>query len=288
MKPTYGKFTCVGTVVGTLNNNFYTFKEDDKKQPWRKITCSIKLSDNSFVYVELLGVKNKKINKIFRNKTTGKYVSTERKEVNWVDRYSNLENYELMMPVNVKLSASYEESLLEYDAAELLAENLKDGMKVFIRGNLDFIVHKDKVYDKYVIKELSVIDDRQVRSIGNGQQAYFQQEIVFDSYDEGKLHALIIKKNKDNINKIPFSFNLSENGELINYISSLRKRDVLMVHGDIVYSVLIQDDSIAGLKKELLVTGCSEISHHYSEEDFENQDPFDYVDDEVIDDEFDF
>lgn len=147
---TRGTFQLRGKVTGTEKDNFYTQKKTKTGRDFRSVNFGATVEDGKTLYISLNGMPR---DKVYFNKPSGtKGVKGETVEVAWAQRHTfNREGFRLI-GVNVGVTKTVDskgqmvndkKTVTDFDACELIGNNLKDDESVFIRGNLDYSSYTD-------------------------------------------------------------------------------------------------------------------------------------------------
>ena len=147
---TRGTFQLRGKVTGTEKDNFYTQKKTKTGRDFRSVNFGATVEDGKTLYISLTGMPR---DKVYFNKPSGtKGVKGETVEVAWAQRHTfNREGFRLI-GVNVGVTKTVDskgqmvndkKTVTDFDACELIGNNLKDDESVFIRGNLDYSSYTD-------------------------------------------------------------------------------------------------------------------------------------------------
>ncbi|PZT57423.1 hypothetical protein [Paenibacillus silvae] len=272
LEPTYGYFQLRGKVVGMMSDKAYT---EGDSGTWNRIQFGVKVSSNSIVYVELMGSKQDRV-KMY--KKIGKRVDKDDSiTIPWSDRYSEkFSSYRNSFNIRLNINENKEMSLLPYDSIKNIHENLSDGMIVLVKGSLQIDEYQNKIQEKFVIKEL--YDCESSDDSYSNKEAFFNQEIVYLSANNGKIQSKLIYRKHGDIEIVPYEFSVKDN-DLINYfIENIQSNSTLRVHGVIKQYVPIEFvdgyEVITGSAvKELVITGGSTnsiVQSRYSNEDLED------------------
>ncbi|MBD8839405.1 hypothetical protein IFU39_16455 [Paenibacillus sp. CFBP 13594] len=272
LEPTYGYFQLRGQVVGMISDKAYS---EGDNGTWNRIQFGVKVSNNSIVYVELMGSKQDRVK---MHKKIGKRVDKDDSiTVPWSDRYSErYSSYRNSFNVRLNIDKNSEMSLLPYDSIKSIHENLTDGTIVLIKGSLQIEEYQNKIQEKFVIKEL--YDCESSDDSYSNEEAFFNQEIIYLSANNGKIQTKLIYRKHGDIEIVPYEFSVKDN-DLINYfIENIQPNSTLRVHGVIKHYVpteTIDDYEVitGSAVKELVITGGSTnsiVQSRYSNEDLED------------------
>lgn len=286
LQSTYGNFEVRGIVTGMLNSKAYS-NGDMQDGQWNRIQFGVKVSNNAFVYVELMGNKTSKLKMFKIDPMTKRYDKNNHIMVNWDEKYGQKYNgYKYFQPVKINLAGLDAEDvqLIGYDAAEYLKDNLKDGTYILIKGSLRFNEYKGDTQENFIIKEIYVMDQSELSN-----EAYFAQEIVYMgiediSQSKCKVNSKLIVRNSDGFDIIPYSFVVNNKDSKMKRVYDYFKDNIqlgstLKVHGLIRNYVPMtwtdegQEIIIGSAIKELEITGgnlSSLVQGRYKPEELES------------------
>lgn len=260
LQPTYGYFEAIGRVTGI--NSDRAFSEGNKNDlKWNRLQFGLKVSNNSFVYVELMGNKTEKI-RMYKNNSYDNLLEDRYEMVKWDDiykqQYSNLKLPQ-SVKTNVGLPEDEETKLIAYDAINQFKEKLQNNQTVLVKGLLQFELYDGRIQEKFQIRSLYVVDENMYDV--TLAKAYFTQEIVFIGLEGNQIISKIIKGSRDTQEIIDYSFPTNSK-ETIEFLSNLEPGSTLKLHGNIKNYVPIEAidgyEVITGSAiKELEVTGGS-------------------------------
>ena len=253
---TKGTFQIRGKVIGTESEKFYTEKITKTDKPWRSVRFGVKIDDNSTIYVELNGMEREQVYFSKKNKETNETIV---ENVNWSDRFKfRKEGFNLIgVNVGVKrivndkgITKNDNKRLTEFDACKEIAENLKDDMSIFVRGNIQYSTYEGKYYTKFVPTQVSLVgkdidfDAEDFKPIAD-----FTQDIIVTSINpnEDKTRATVEAKivNYDSIENMSF---IIENMSL----AALFKKKIAPYTGIKVWGKIIVKEN----KEEKIETDC--------------------------------
>ncbi|MWV44894.1 hypothetical protein GRF59_14830 [Paenibacillus sp. HJL G12] len=260
LQPTYGYFELIGKVTGLTNSK--AFDEGNKNDfEWNRMQFGVKTSENSFVYVELMGNKAGTI-KMYKNNSFDGLEDIDRYElVKWDDIYKQKYS-SLRLPNCVKTNVKKDDGeedvrLTSYDAIYNFKEHLTDGETVLIKGLLQFNYYNQVVQERFIIKEIYSVADKLFEI--NDPQAFFNQEVVFIGVEDSIINTKIIVGSNNGPEIIDYSFR-TNNIDVISNLRKLKKGSTIRLYGNIRNYVPIT--IVNGLKvvtssaiKELEVTG---------------------------------
>jgi hypothetical protein len=188
LRKTRNHFTAIGYV--SVNELSFVLDKENNNGNYCFSKANLKLNFNGdSMYFESFGGFNQdSITKQY--KQTKIYLNNKNNNDMFVVDFEDRENeqiIEMASPNNFKKIGIYKDSdnkleiktfVTEYDMIKYLSENLEDGKLVKITGNINYQENSGKVYAKYIIKNLFVIDElRKNDQLG----CYFNQEIIVTS-----------------------------------------------------------------------------------------------------------
>lgn len=286
LQPTYGNFEVRGIVTGMLSFKAYS-DGDTQEGQWNRIQFGVKVGNNAFVYVELMGNIASKIKMFKTDPLTKRYDKNNHIMVNWDEKYNQKYNgykYFQLVKMNLMGLETEDIKLIGYDAAKHLRDNLKDGTYILIKGSLRFNEYKGEAQENFIIKEIYVMDQCELSN-----EAYFSQEIVYmgiEDVDKSKckVNSKLIIRNSDGFGIIPYSFVINNKDSKMKNVydyfnDNIKTGSTLKVHGLIKnYVPLTWTDEgqkiICGSAvKELEITGgnvSSLIQGRYKSEELES------------------
>jgi hypothetical protein len=188
LRKTRNHFTAIGYV--SINDLSFVLDKENNNGNYCFSKANIKLNFNGdSLYFESFGgfnqdpaTKQYKQTKIYLNNKDNNDMFV----VDFEDR-ENEQIIEMVSPNNFKKIGIFKDNdnkldiktfITEYDMIKYISENLEDGKLVKITGNINYQENSGKVYAKYTIKNLFVIDElRKNDQLG----CYFNQEIIVTS-----------------------------------------------------------------------------------------------------------
>lgn len=193
---TRGTFQVRGKVVGTTRDNFYSEKQTKTNKEFRMVNFGVEFDEGSTMYLSLNGMEKDFV-----------YFSNEDKKtekVAWKDRFTQSKNLKLIgIHLGVKKvldekgnQVNDKKVMTEFDACKEIAENLKDGMPVFVRGNIEYSTYEGKHSTKFIPTQISLGKEIDFDAIDFKPIAEFTQSIVFMGItpNEDKTKASVLAK----------------------------------------------------------------------------------------------
>lgn len=195
---TKGAFQLKGTVSGTKKDGFFKEKKTKTNKDMKVVNFGIEYAEGNTLYVNMQGMEQEFV--YFSKKAENKGEKPDVVKVPWADRFTyNREGYKLIgknIGVKKKLDQNGREvndkkTLTEFDACKEVADNLKDGNSVFIRGRLDYSSMTDdngnkKHFTKLVPDQISLCGDVDFNDEKFVQQNDFNQVIIFMGIEKEK------------------------------------------------------------------------------------------------------
>lgn len=193
---TKGTFQLKGIVSGTKKDGFFKEKKTKTNKDMKVVNFGIEYTEDHTLYVNMQGTEQEFV--YFSKKSENKGEKPETVPVPWADRFSyNREGFKLIgnnIGVKKKLDKDGKEvndkkTLVDFDACKEIADNLKDGNSVFIKGKLDFSSSTDdngnkKNYTKLIPGQISLCGDVDFSDEKFKQQNDFNQVIIFMGIDK--------------------------------------------------------------------------------------------------------
>lgn len=164
IEQTRGSFQLAGIVSGVESDRFYSEKDTKNNQPRRTLNFAVTFDKDKKQYVELAGMPTNSV--WFSRSETGSdgKRTVETVEVPWKNRNTFDQKGFQMIGVRVGLEremksngneGNVQKMLTPFDAALYVSQNLKDGMPVFVRGNLEYSTFNDRHFKRFSIQQLS-------------------------------------------------------------------------------------------------------------------------------------
>lgn len=180
LKQTSSTFQVRGLVTGTKGKRFYNNGTTKNGGSWNAIEFGIAINNGKTVFLKLSGFPRKEVFYYKRGENGEKGVT---QRVPWANRKNVPGDGFRLIGVNITTGKSEDdkninEVFTEWDAVEYLHENLKDGMSLFVKGNVEFSTYTDK--DNNVQRKVELVPT---------QISYTQEPVDFnaDDYEEEAL-----------------------------------------------------------------------------------------------------
>lgn len=192
LKQTSAVFQVRGVVTGMKKEKKYQYGITKTGNQWNSVEFGVTFNENKTVFVKLQGFQRPEVF-YYKRGEKGQKGTTAR--VAWKDRKNCPGEGFRLIGVNVTVgkdenNKNINEMLTEYDAAVHLAENLKDGQVVFIRGNMEFSSYVDKNGNtkrkiELVPTQVSYIDDSIDFSADSFKEmAEFENTLVYSGIEK--------------------------------------------------------------------------------------------------------
>lgn len=195
---TKGSFQLKGIVSGVEKDNFFKEIKTRNNKDMRMINFGVSYAEKESLYVNMQGMEQEYV--YFSKRAEKKGEKGETVKVPWADRFSyNREGFRLIgknLGVKKKVDSdgktvNDKKVLTEFDACKEVKENLKDGVSVFIKGNLDYSSFTDdkgskRVSTKLVPGQVSLCADINFGDEKFEKQNDFNQVIIFMGIDKEK------------------------------------------------------------------------------------------------------
>ncbi len=194
---TKGSFQLKGIVNGTEKDNFYKEIKTKSNKDMRFVNFGASYEEGKTLYLSVSGMEQENV--YFSKKAEKQGEKGDTQKVPWADRFTyNREGYRLIgNNIGVKKKVDSEgktvndkKVLTDFDTCKEISDNLKDGMSVFTRGNLDFSSYVDNGINKRSIKlvpkQVSLCADIDFKDENYEVQSNFNQVIVYTGIEKEK------------------------------------------------------------------------------------------------------
>lgn len=286
---TKGMFQIRGIVTGTEKDNFYKETKTKTGKIMRMVNFGVEYEEGSTLYINLNGMELDNV--YFSKKAVNPGEKAETTPVPWSQRFTyNREGFRLIGK-NIGVKKIINESgnpvndkkiLTDFDACKEIKDNLKDGVSVFIKGNVEYSSCTDdkgtkRTSVKLVPSQISLCGDIDFKDESYETKNDFNQVIVFVGVGQERendkptgrynVQAKIVTYN--NIEDAEF---VIENEKLANkFRKSLKPYNAIRVNGHMITSTqteTVEDDDnwgeedsltkvYAPAKREFIVTGAA-------------------------------
>lgn len=199
LQETKGTYQVKGNIAGVKKDKFYTNKKTKTGKDFRAVNFGCEYNAKQTVYMDLNGMPQANVYFSRRNPETGK---TETKSVAWANRNKFAEDDWRMIGVNLGLTKTTDangrpvndrKTMAPFDACQYIAENMKDDMSTFIRGNIEFSSYQDNQGNtrrgiKYVPNQISLCQPVDFAEYNEDNKPVhdFTQTIVFMEINKEK------------------------------------------------------------------------------------------------------
>lgn len=192
---TKGTFQIKGIVTGAEKDNFYTEKKTKTGKDFRAVSFGLEAEKDKTTYVSLNGMPREKVYFYKAGKDGAK---GETLAVDWAQRHTfNREGFR-PLGINIGVTKVLDEkgnmvndkkTLVEFDACRAIGEHVKDGVSLFIRGNMEYSSFKDdkgnvRRSTKLIPSQVSLCADVDFAAADFKPVHDFQQVIVFKGIDQ--------------------------------------------------------------------------------------------------------
>lgn len=250
---TKGFFKLRGKATGLNREKAYTYKEFEGGGSRSALSFGVQTSENSTVFVNVEGYKNKEAYLFKRSEVKGQ--KGDMKKVPWSERYDHAEAGFSPIGVSVGLEQDEEgknltETLLDFDAAKRVKELLEDDQSVFVRGDLDFSSFRKENGEvirnkKFLAKNIYNSKEVDFEAEDFKETADFKQKIVFTGIQK----AEGTDETKFNVEAKIITYSSIEDTEFVIYDTKLANQfrkalkpyQAIEVWGDILNKVETED-----------------------------------------------
>lgn len=212
---TRGVFQIAGHVVGTEKDKFYEDKVTAKTQkPFRSVNFGVQTDKESTIYTYLNGMVQKSV---FFNRSENKKkgIKKDTKEIPWKDRYQFKSDGYRMIGVKLGVKKVVDKNGKEvndkkimppYDACQEIADNLKDGVSVFVKGTTEFSTYNGNHNVRFVPNQVSLCREIDFDNEEFTPNAEFTQLIVFTKIEKEGSRFVVSAKivNYDSVEDAEF------------------------------------------------------------------------------------
>lgn len=296
LQQTRGYFKLAGIVSGVRRQDFFKDTTTKTGKNRKAVKFAIQTSAENKVFVTLAGQPMDFV--YYSKRAEKKGEKSETKKVPWEKRKDFKEEGFNLIGVNVGLSKKLDKEGKEvndiqyavaYDAVQLINENLRDGMSVFVRGNIEYSTFEGRNIQQYVINQISLCQDIDFAQEGFTETASWEQPIVFKAVNKDTEEAGKWRLTGDIItyNDVVETDFVIRNEKIAKTLSkNLKPYYAVKVHGSLIgrtEEVVVEDDddgwgeanpmnAMGSYYREMLVTGADKTSvdsELYSEEAIE-------------------
>jgi len=191
LKETSCQFQTKGIVTGVKSKRFYQSGTSKSGNGWNTIEFGLKINENKVIYIKLRGYTRDEV--FYYKAAEKKGEKGDTKRVPWKNRKNSPGDGYRMIGINLTVERDGDknknEIMTEYDAVEFIHDNWKDGMSVFVRGNMVFssFVGKDgnaKRSIELVPNQISFMGDIDFDSENFTEMAEFKNTFVYSDIDK--------------------------------------------------------------------------------------------------------
>ena len=286
MPVTNGYYQVQGIVNGVEKQGFYTEKKTKTNKNFRMINFGVEYDSHKSIYMNLSGMPKDKVYFSIKGENGKKGTTIP---VDWKDRMNTPKGGRMLNSVNCGLTKTHDKDgnevnnkkvLIDYDACDYIASNLKDETSVFVRGNIEFgRYNKDGEVTrttKFVPTQVSLCKDVDFFAEGYKAKNDFTQTIVFVGIEQEKENdkatgRFVVEAKIVNYNSIESVEFIIDNAKLAKqFKTGLKPYWSITVHGhiNVVNNVeTVEDENAWGeanpmkrtnapTKRELVITGA--------------------------------
>lgn len=209
---TKGEFKLRGVVTGTLKEKFFEIKTTKSGKPMNMVKFGMTTNPDNTVYLDLNGMERDKV--YFYKRPEEKGGKGTVKEVAWKKRKEFNEEGFTLIGTKIGLSKKTNDkgkevndthTYTEYDACEVIANNLKDNDNVFVKGNIDyssFVNDKGEIRrsTKFVPNQVTLttkpidFDEEDFEPMNDFQQVIIFMSAELDDSDKDDIKGMIQAK----------------------------------------------------------------------------------------------
>lgn len=210
---TKGNFEIQGIITGVLKDSFYKKTKTQTGKDFRAINFGVKVDPETVLYLSLTGMPQEKV--YFSGKDEkdikDKNKKNETVPVEWSKRNSFSRKGFRLIGVGLGLEKTLDEkgkevnskkTLVPFDACDYIAQHLKDGVSVYIRGNIEYSHYSNQSGEtvnmvKLVPQQISLLgSDIDFTTSDFQRKAIWSQKVVINDLNKEDerfiLEALIV------------------------------------------------------------------------------------------------
>lgn len=234
---TNGMFKAFGVVSGVDKDSFYKELSTRNNKQMRMINFGLEYDKGKTIYISLNGIERDYV--YFSAKgSDGKNIT---EKVSWNARKSF--NKEGFSPIGVKIGLMKKvnekgktindtNNYTEYDACEYIADNLRDGMSIFVMGKIEFSTFNGKHQTKFVPNQISLCPEIDFDS-GKPFTCDFEQVVVYNSIEKTD-NYYTLTANIVTYNTVEDAEFIVENPTLAKNIKSLKPYTAFKSNGRVI------------------------------------------------------
>lgn len=249
LQQTKGDFTLVGNTIGTKRNNAFRSGVTQSGKEYVSMNIGVQTDEKQRVFVELFGMQMDNVF-ISEKDENGKHKKTVK--VAWKDRKKQLLDNQQLIGVKIGVIQQQTEdglrnknlNLTNFDAVNLIQENITDNEGVFVRGNISYSSFTDKNGNfKRQTKLIPIQFSKTVKTSkidftteGFEPNAFFEQEIVFMEVIEvdGKKYINGYVVDFNDITSVDFEIKCKEEkvtNQLFKNLQTLKPYTKIKIYG---------------------------------------------------------
>lgn len=187
LQTTKGYFEVMGIVKGTDKESFYKELTTKTNKQMRMISFGVEYNEGKTIYVRLNGMEKDKVY-FSRSVTNNGKKSSETVEIPWSQRFDFHDENCRMMGVNLGITKTNDPSgnmvndkriMTEYDACKYIADNLEEGVSVYVKGKIEYSTYNDKHRTNFVPTQISLCKPIDFTAPNFEEKAFFTQTLMF-------------------------------------------------------------------------------------------------------------
>lgn len=189
---TRGQFVLKGVVTRTESDNFFKTITTKTGKEMRLVQFGVNTQPDSTIYIDLNGMPQENVWFSKSEKDESGKRKNVTKQIPWQDRFTFKEDGYNMIGVHLGIEKVLDKDgkevnnkkvLHSFDACQAIANNLKDDVSVFVRGNIEFGSYErngeTKHSTKFVPNQISLCKPVDFENPDFTPTADFKQRIVF-------------------------------------------------------------------------------------------------------------
>lgn len=237
---TKGYFEVMGIIKGTDKDYFYKELTTKTNKAMRMVNFGIEYSAGKTIYVRLNGMEKDKVYFSRSVMNNGKRVF-ETEEVPWSERFNFREDNYRMMGVNLGITKTNDPNgnmvndkriMTEYDACKYIADNLEEGVSVYVKGKIEYTTYNDKHKINFVPTQISLCKPIDFSASNFEERAFFTQTLMFMSVNKLENEFSVSSKIVD-YNSLESAEFTIENANLAKNFKTLKPYTSIKVYGRI-------------------------------------------------------
>ena len=260
IQETKGQFQLKGIVTRTESDKFFKEITTQNNKEMRMVNFGIEYDKGKTVFIDLNGMEQDKVYFMKTEKTDdgkNKYIT---KDVPWSQRNTfNEEGYRIIgthlgitKVMNEKGdNVNLKKVLHSYDACKEIKDNLKDGLSVFVKGNIEYSHFEQNGQNrnstKFVPNQISLCKPVDFENEDFEPEALFQQTIIFMDIKPNE------QKNKYYVTAKIVTYNSIEDAEFVitnSNLATLFKKKLKPYTGILVYGYINSEKIVEDVQTE--------------------------------------